>query len=297
MAGIASARTGKCQYVYWQADTPSTNNRFGRLMDADLQYAEIPEHTNEVGGLDAMVGKMIVPAITVNTRPEAVTLAIASNPIEDLALRAGASYPCSALTPFRVVAGSETQLTLTGCKVNSIAFSCQTNGILQASLQILALAIAEGSYSAPTITAPGAPMAWYNSTVAVGGSTYGVRSYTLTIDNGLTGISDLETHTTNYKRFAKRLIEGNESVKLEVTTLKQIPLATLGSVADDITSAMAFSAVHADSSGHTFTITMASGAAGRAGVPFVAGDGLVEYPYSFECAFNVAANRSLTYAA
>lgn len=297
MAGIDSARTGKCQYIYWQEDdeSPTGVNRFGRVTDADLQYAEPPDHTNEVGGTDALIGKMVVPTLTINMILEAVGLAYTDNPVVDLPFRDSSGYPCSDLTAFGAILGSEYQETVLGLKVGQMALSCAFNSVLKCQLQCQGLSITEDELAAPSLDAPGDPFGWHNTTLEFESASYGIRSYTWTLSNGLIPLSDCDGADTDAKRFPKVILPGNESCKLDLTTLKQIALADLGAVTDEIVGDLTFTATHLDPSGNSLVLALTTMATGRAGVPFTNGDGLVEYPYSFELKYNDEAARTLTF--
>lgn len=320
MGTMSNVATGLCQYLYWDqytAGSPAGNsNRVGIVGGGSGRDADSPNHRSGMGGFDRVVGGMILPAGSINFLPEMTGLSVvpeaSATPYTNLGLLAYAfrprttGYPCQDLPEFALYAGvspdgagSWGQENYLQCKVASVTLECSVGEPLQATIEWQALRTADANYSLPTVTAASYHFEWKDATCLLEGVGYALQGFTLTVENTLIPITDLDGASDNEKRFYKALKVGNEMTRLEIRTDNKLPKAVRGNLADNLPVNLDFSGTFLTENGDSLLVEVAGMANSSGESPFLGdSDTVAEFSYGFECAHNSqAADLTLTPAA
>lgn len=284
MATIATSITGLCQALLIDG------NPVGLVTGGTLNGAVPPVHRRGQGGIDRRAGAFFTPGGTVNFIPtEDIGTFIQTT--GGKVKRAATGYPCSALPTFALKYIGESVKEYTGCKVQQIELSASMGDPLAATLEFMGTGLAASTGTAGT---PGQHWEWFDATVTLESVAYSVEGFSATLENALTPSSDLDGFGVGVAhRLPKRVFEGDESVRLQLRTKNEIPLATLGNVADDIVTNLTFVATFTNAAAGTLVITADNLCIAGDETPMEGEDGIVVYSYSFEGATN---GNSLTIA-
>lgn len=277
--------TGLCQYVRWDDDpdaaNPLTSFGLGATGGSGKSGGE-PEERTYAGGTAAFFGKMQEYQGSVEFDPTDLT------PLA-LAFRSPTGYPCSALPGFALGIASDGVLhRFNGCIANSLKLSAEVGGVLQATLDWLALSKVEGTPGSPA-AATGTGWQWSQMAVLVAGQALYTQSFEVTLENSVEALTDLDGGAdAGNKRDPKRFRVGHERVSLSVKTQRPLSATLTGHLDDSILSNLTASAVFTKGSA-VLTIALAHLAYDGDEVPIVGDDGQVEYNHNLRAPANAGA--------
>lgn len=282
-------RTGLCQYLEWSLDG-STWFPFGIVPGGETGDAEAPEHRRGLGGFDRLVGPMVFPGGSVQFLP--VDGTFITHALGYVFRPRTTYYPCTGLTEYYVrmgtASGAAGEEQYQYCKTNSLVLEAAVGDPLQATVEWLGRDKSEVVYDKPTQTL-GDHFEWYDGVCTVNSTAVSLQGFTVTLENGLRPYTDMDGAVATELRLAKRLLEGNEAIRLDVRCGNPLTLAARGAVADDLpvnlTANFAFTNTEAD----VLTIAVTGLANVSKGTPAQGDDGEVIHSYSFEAADNAQA--------
>jgi len=287
-----SATTGICEYVVYSASGATVQSEFGIVQGGGFNLASAPIHVTGVGGLDELVGGMIEPTGSVEFAIIDVAGFIATYGRRDTGTT---GYPCTLPTAFDIYLGlGGTEIKGNTCYVDTLTIDATVDDELKASVEFFATSWEEGSYAAPTLSG-GTPHHWYLATAQFG-TTAGVadaevKSWSINISNNLEHYTTMDAKDVGSKRFPVGTVAGNEVVTLSMTTVAPLDSAVLDTMADDIAQDLKFVGTGSDGT-NTITITLTGDATTISGLVASSAeqpiqvDGILEYTYEFELAFN-----------
>lgn len=282
--GDSNVRTGICQYITYSTGSDAA---FGIVTGGSVRDADNVQHRRGQGGVDRIVGGLVTPTVSVTFLPVDVSIIGTAGP--GLAWRAASGFPCSDLATSTVKYGSFTEEDFTGAKVNTMSLTCGMGDPLSCTVDFMALNKFETSLgSGVAVTDP--HFEWYSAACTVNSTNVSVQSFTINLNNNLRAYQDIGSVTASaggmyYNRLPLRLLEGNESVRLDVRCANKIACATRGNLVDNLPVTLTFAGQFTNSAGDVLSLSMSTLANATASHPVVV-DGEVVYDYSFEAEDN-----------
>lgn len=306
---IADAGTGTCQSLLL-----STNGSAwfppGIVTGGEVRDADAVQHRRGAGGIDIPRGTFFTPSATINFLP----IGTATNSVAfitdatGLIRRANGAWPltaCSNLTTFYVrygmtgTASGTFTLDLANCKAQSLTLECAVDAPLSATLEVLSASnLAEGATAPTAMTVTGNPWEWYHGSLNFNGTAYVVQNFSVTIENGLMPLSDLDAPGyTGGRRVPKRMVEGDETIRLNIGTANRIPVS-VRSNSDELVDTLTFFAKFTNEDSKVLTISVSNLINASGGHPVVADSGITIYNYTFEAKISDTSTNALriTYA-
>lgn len=290
---IGDAGTGTCLGVAFSTNG-STYYPFGIVTGGSVRDADQVQHRRGAGGIDVPRGTFYTPGVNVTYLPVGATAQslVYMTDTGSLLRRGAGTWPltnCTNLTPFYVrygmngTAGGTFYLDYANCKVNSFSLDAAVDSPLSATLDILSASnIAESSNAPPSMALSGENWEWYHGSVSLNGGTYVVQSFSVSLENGLIPLSDLDSPGyTGGRRVPKRMLEGDETCRITVTTANRIPISVRGNT-DELTDNLTFFAQFTNADSKVLTISASNLINSSGEHPVEAAGGVVMYQYGFE---------------
>lgn len=281
--GTDAVDTGLLQYVEVDGGLFPGEVTGGRVRDADA-----PAHREGIGGVDKMAPQRFVPGATINFLPVGADLLACGSTACGLAFRARGSsdgYPRSPLIAKDYglgLMGSNVLHKILGAKVSKWSLEAKVGDPLSAMIEIMGLGQEDAEATWPTGTLND-PWEWLHGSCLIGGVAVSMQSFKIDGDNGLSAETDMDGAEAGALVLPKLILEGDESIKLDITCHNRIAPATRGAGADELVP-LEFAAVFTRG-GRVLTIGL-TGVCTAGGETPITTKGVVTYSYPFEAAHN-----------
>lgn len=282
---------GFCQYAAWNtSDSWSPARPFGLVTGVETPDSTGGEHIDGLGGESEVIGGLVSPEFTIDFLP-------CDESILPFAFRGREGYPCSAVQQWFAKLGVDRDYVYARCKVATLVLAVEVGKPLSATATVRAESRSPGPLARPTMLERGRPFLWYGSgAVTLNGEPYTTQGWQLTVANDPSPDTDLDGGATGALRLPKRLLEGDESVSLDLLVKGTIPESVLGPYDDRLPVDLAWSTSIASARGDLLSFSVGGLAQFRASRRAEPGGRAQVYRYSFEAARNALA-AGYTYTA
>ena len=269
----------------------------GIVTAGSLDWDSALEHIEGVGGQDEIQGGMVEAGGSITS-----LINVSHDPLFSSCLRSAVTS--SALTEFAVQGGDVSSIghKLSDCSANTLEINGSVGNAWNFTLDFRALTYAFVASPTRQSSLTASSMQWHNGTFQMASADYICQTCSITIDNGLTPYSALDTRAAP-KRYPDGFLLGSEAVTASLTFLTY-PGSTnwtrfdedwLHDTTDDI--GVILTAVDAEGSPNTLTVTLANMVFASQAIPFVVGGEPIGYTVELEGQRNQADTVTIAFTA
>ena len=267
----------------------STAAAIDKILDCDMSYqGNSMKHISGINGQDSTLFGMYGPEWKCTTQLQTATLlACAQRGLVNqlpgtLSGTPAVSTPITSIS-FGIPGVDARQQQV--CFINEVTISCSQEEEVKVDYSGLALGESVETFGTPpTPNAPNLGFTWIGSSVLLGSTAYGCKSFKATLKNGLKHDTSLDLKTAGVMRAADSIIKGVLEISLEVEFKMPPPVSVIADWPS--TFAFVFVAKNTKATPQTFTLTLGDLIPKTRPLKGKPGAELITWPLTFETPYN-----------
>ena len=285
------ANDGLNQFLDWGTGSSITTTAGKVTGGGGMRYESGAQHREGIGAQDEMVGGLVPLGGSFDFIVENEAI---------LAYGLRSSFTTPSLTALTFAGGDRGDgRQQTGCQINTMTLRMRTEEAMTASIDFLSLTDAAYSTTAKAYDTD-TPWEWFGAASTIASvSTWEVASWELTINNNLSHLANLDTFTTNQKRWPDSIHVGSQ----EISFTAEIRVPVFSTVIADIISdslatnlSASLTALGGTAGTDTMTIALSNLTRISQPIPLFTANNVVTYSVAYE-AQKDASNISISVVA